>query len=477
MSAVVSTQLVGTSRRTQELNGTAIGIVLAVAANILCVAGGGRIVGHAFVGAAVTVSYLLSRTRPLASIEFTLWVWLLGPQVRRAVDYATSYHDPSVVMIAAPLASLVLLPRIRELRWNGLLRWVRPLLVVTMAIAVGYAVGAVRVGLRPASGALLVWLVPVLFGLQLVVVGRDVDALQDMVERVFVWGALVVGVYGIVQFYVVPGWDAFWMDNVPMASIGDPEPFEVRVFSTLNSPGPMATFLAAAVLFLTGSRHRLRLAAQIAGYVCLALSIVRSAWLACMLGLLLILAVGRARAKTTALLAIGVVVIGVLQVSGPVQTAITDRIDESRDGRQDDSFVARSALYDEMIPTLFDNVVGQGLGSSGVASRLSAEGGGLADLDSGLIDYAYSLGLPAALLAIGALTLGGLELARVGLRRNVLTAGLVAACLSVFVQMLGGNTLTGIGGITFFVLWALGLRQVLTASQWFADTRLGVGRP
>jgi hypothetical protein len=205
------------------------------------------------------------------------------------------------------------------------------------------------------------------------------------------------------------------------------------------------------------------------------LSVVRSGWLACLLGLLIVLAVGRPRAKTTALLAIGVVTIGLLQMSGPVQTTITDRIEEGREGRQDDSFVARAALHEEMVPALVDNVVGHGLGASGVASRLGAGHAGLADLDSGLIDFAYALGLPAALLALGALMFGGLELARAGLRRDVLPAGLVAACLSILVQMLGGNTLTGIGGITFFVLWGLGLRQVLAASQAVRDTRVGLG--
>jgi hypothetical protein len=207
------------------------------------------------------------------------------------------------------------------------------------------------------------------------------------------------------------------------------------------------------------------------------LSVVRSAWLACALGLLIILAVGRPRAKTTALLAIGVVTIGVLQMSGPVQTAIADRINESREGRQDDSLVARAATHNEMVPALVDNIVGQGLGASGVASRLAVDYSGLADLDSGLIDFAYSLGLPAALVALGALTFGGLELARAGLRRDVLPAGLVAACLSILVQMLGGNTLTGIGGITFFALWGLGLRRVLAASQQLEDTRVGHGHP
>jgi hypothetical protein len=468
-----STRLVPLPGSARERIGTAIGIALAIGSNVLCVAGAGSLVGPAFVGAAIVIAYWLSRTRPLAAIEFALWIWLLGPQVRRAVDYAAnSYHDPSLVMVAAPLASLVLLPRVRELRWNGLLRPVRPLLVAATVVMIGYGVGAVRGGVSQATAALLVWLVPLLLGLQTIVVGRDIDELRTTLERVFVWGALIVGVYGIVQFYVVPGWDAFWMDNVSMASIGAPEPFEVRVFSTLNSPGPMAAFLTAAVLFLTDARHPLRLAAQIAGYVCLALSVVRSAWLACLLGLLIVLGVGRPRAKTTALLAIGVVTIGLLQMSGPMQTVIAERIEESREGRKDDSFVARTALHREMVPALVDNTVGHGLGATGVASRVGEDGAGVAHLDSGLIDFTYTLGLPAGLLVLGALTSGSLALARAAKRRDVLPAGLIAACVSLFAQLAAGNTLTGVGGVTFFVLWALGLRHVLAASHEARDTRV-----
>ncbi|CAN5744611.1 hypothetical protein BH23ACT10_BH23ACT10_32500 [soil metagenome] len=442
--------------------GTTAALSLVLAANAACLLGLARGVTAVYVLGAVAIAASLARHRPVATIEFSLWLWILGPQVRRVVDVSTGYHDPSYILVAAPLASLVLLPHIRALRWQGLRRPVRPMLMAVVAVSVGYAVGAVQIGLRPATGALLLWLVPPLLGLQAVAVGDDYAELEAAVERVFVWGALIVGIYGIVQFYAVPSWDAFWMNNAPIASIGSPHPFEVRVFSTLNSPGPLATFLAAAVLYLTSARHPLRVPAQVAGLVCLALSMVRAAWLATLIGLVFVMAAGRSRARATALTALALVAVAILQVSGPVEQAIVDRIDESRAGNQDDSFVARLALHEEMIPALADDVVGRGLGASGVAARLGDGSTGIVDLDSGLLDFAFTLGLPAALFALAAVTMGGAELARSGLRRGVLPVGVVAAGLSILLQMLGGNTLTGVGGVVFFVVWGVGIRALVS---------------
>jgi hypothetical protein len=454
------------SRLSRVPNGTVVGLGFAVAANLVSFAGAARVMTVVFVVGAIVIAGLLARIRPLAALEFAVWLWLLGPQVRRVVDHATGYHEPSLILVAAPLASLLMLPAVRRVRHRGIGRTVRPLLVTAAAIAAGYAVGALRVGLQPATAALLVWAVPVLFGLQVVAVTDNVSDLRATVDRVFIWGALIVGIYGVVQFYAIPSWDAYWMLNSSMNSIGTPEPFEVRVFSTLNSPGSLAMFLAAAVLYLADTGHRLRVPAQIVGYGVLALTLVRAAWLGCLLGLVVLLITGSARAKATVLMALALVTVAVLQISGPLQTVITDRIDETREGRQDDSFVARMALHSEIVPNLANDLLGQGLGASGSASQMATDGAiGRVTLDSGLLDFAYALGLPAALAALGTLVFGGMDLARIGLNSGDISAGAVAGALSVLVQMIGGNTLIGIGGITFFLLWGFALREVLEASK------------
>lgn len=447
-------------------NGTVIGLVFVLCANAGCVAGVAGLVTIAFIGGGFGIALLLARVRPLAALEFALWLWVLGPQVRRMVDLSTGYHEPSLILLAAPLASLVTLPSVHRLRRLDLVRWVRPLLVAVAAMTLGYVVGAARIGLQPATAALLSWIAPVLFGLQLIAVGDDVDDLRATVERFLTWSTLIVGVYGVAQFYIVPPWDALWMDNAPMNSIGVPEPFEIRVFSTLNSPGPMAVFLAAALLYLAGARHAWRVPAQVAGYAALALSLVRSAWLAWLLGIVLVVAAGRSRARTTAVIAVIAIAVCALQLSGPMQQVVADRLDETREGRQDDSLVERLALHRAMVPALAGEAIGNGLGATGNASTLGTDSStGLAVLDSGLIDFGYSLGLPAGLLALGALWYGGLELARAGLRRGVVGAEIIAGGASVLVQLLFGNALAGVGGVMFFLLWALALRDLVEASS------------
>lgn len=457
------------------LDGTAVGITFALGACAMSLAGGARAVTPAFVVGGVAVAYLLSRTRPLASAEFALWLWLLGPLVRRVVDGVTGYHDPSPILLAAPLASLVMAPRIRQLRWQPVGRAARPLLIMGVALGSAYAVGAVQSGIRPATAALLVWMVPPLFGLQILVIGRDVEALRAMVQRTFVWGALLVGGYAVVQFYVVPSWDAFWMDHTSMTSIGRPHPFEVRVFSTLNSPGPMAMYLAAAALYLTSTTHPLRFAAQLAAFAGLALSLVRSAWLGCLVGLLIVLAAGRSRERMTALVAVGVLAVAALHVSGPVQAVIAERISDSREGTGDDSFQGRLYRHETVLPSLVDDVVGTGLGSAGGGGLGRGGPSGIDDLDSGLLAFGVALGLPAAAVALGAVAYASFAVTRAGLRRDALPIGVVAAGVALLSQMVAGNVLTGVTGMTFYLLWSSALLDVLAGPDGTTRTAAGPG--
>lgn len=452
--------------RLRELNGTALALTLAVVANVGCLVGVGQLVAPVYVGGAVAVAVALARTRPLVSCEFAMWLWLIGPQVRRAVDLATGYHEPSVVLAAAPLATLATLPYVRRVRHVRPSWGVRPLLVAGVAVCVAFAVGALRAGPVPATVALLSWLVPVLFGLQVIAVTDDARELRAMVERVMVWATLVIGSYGIIQFFLAPPWDTHWMSNVPLSSIGVAEPLRIRVFSTLNSPGSLGMFLPAALLLLTDARHRLRTTAQVVGYITLALSLVRSAWFACLLGLLLVVLLGQRRARTTVAAVAAIVVGGALLFGGPILAVVGDRIAETLEGTTDDSFAARVELHEQMAPVLADQPTGYGLAASGNESQLAdVETPGLVSMDSGLLEFGLAFGPPLAIMVLGALIAGGSRLMRVGVRGDYIAAGTAAAALSVLVQMAFTNALTDVGGMTFYLLWALGLSEVRNGSR------------
>ena len=120
------------------------------------------------------------------------------------------------------------------------------------------------------------------------------SALQGVVEQLrgagTVTGRSMFGGYGIYQFFFLAPWDAFWMRVVQMDSIGRPAPFEVRIFGTLNSPGPYADMLAASLLVALGASGRLPWLAGMPAVVALLLSLVRAAWVGYAAGLFLLLA-------------------------------------------------------------------------------------------------------------------------------------------------------------------------------------------
>ena len=67
------------------------------------------------------------------------------------------------------------------------------------------------------------------------------DEQKQAVEKCFTWAVLLLGAYGIYQYIAPPPWDCAWLEGLPGGyenlSFGHPTPFEIRVWSTSNSPG------------------------------------------------------------------------------------------------------------------------------------------------------------------------------------------------------------------------------------------------
>ena len=125
--------------------------------------------------------------------------------------------------------------------------------------------------------------------------------MEAKLVRTFLEIGTLAGAYALYQFVAIPPWDAEWMRNVEMTSIGLPEPFAVRVFGTLHAPGVLAMFLLVPIGTLWLSRPTLsRLPAVCLVSAALLLSQVRAAWIGVMLsGCLLMLRLpGRAKTRT-----------------------------------------------------------------------------------------------------------------------------------------------------------------------------------
>lgn len=178
----------------------------------------------------------------------------------------------------------------------------------------------------------------------------------ELLTRIIPVLGLPVGVYGLIQFFVLPVWDSRWMTASMLTSIGSPEPMQVRVFSTLESPGPAAAYLGLAIVLsiarATRSRGGRRLFWITLGLLDLPAFIltgVRSTLLALFLAVVLVLFLqGRGVARAVPLL-LGGALYGALSFTLTALAGTSQILSSSRysdfDPSTDISFQARIQLF------------------------------------------------------------------------------------------------------------------------------------
>ena len=296
---------------------------------------------------------------------------------------------------------------------------------------------------------------------------RLIGASLPLIVGAFGVGLVVTGAYGLYQFFAVPPWDAYWMEqallNDGLNSIGSPKPYEVRVFSTMNAPGPFAVTLMAGLLLLFGGRLSRWWPALALGLVAFALTLVRSSWggFALGLGMLVLRLPWRLRVRYTGLLTL-LVLLGLPFLStGPLGQVLGERFGTLSDIQSDTSFNDRLGLYAESGAFLATRPLGAGLGATGVGADLS-RGQALQDLDSGLIALAYSFGLLGTLyFAAGAFYVLGV----CAYRGFVSPSRFERACAGVTVatgsQLIFGNSWTGVAGMGLWFFAACGLAALI----------------
>ena len=432
-------------------------------------AGAGGLVQLGFpAGALLLALWLLATRRTAQYVEFVLWLWLLAPGLRRIVDLGLGWNPVSPIMLAAPVATLVcLLPALSGRR--RLHPTMGASLVIALA-AVGYGVlvGVLVVGVGSALAAALAWLPPLALGLYVATSNSVEDAdLLAVVRRTALLGCLLLGSYGLLQFVSPPPWDVFWLENAPITSAGYPVPYEVRVFSTLNSPAPFACVLGVLLVLLTGCRGRSRPLAMLAAFVAFGLSVVRTAWLGYVVALFTLLAPGRTRLLRSAVVGIGLPALLLVLYGGLVTEVIASRLtDTTKSGTQDESFTDRVEFYRTVLPQVLVDPVGEGVGSTGVATKVGNAGelGERGNFDGGALEILYVFGLPVGLAFLVSIVLAVRAAWTVASRRGDLEKAMAAALVGLLVQLPLFNPITTPSGIFFWLLVGVLARSSATTA-------------
>ncbi len=414
-----------------------------------------------FPAAVCLIGYRLYRRNESYFLSFLLWITMLAPLLRRLVDWRASYQEPNLILIAPLL--LMLLPAIsfpqRLRRVPAFLR--SAVLLCFSAILFGAGVGMIR---HPGTGVILAvvtWSAPIVLCVFAATL-RERDSLTRVLTRTFAGGVLLMAIYGVYQFVAAPPWDVYWLEAVRRGvasiapSFGQPRPFEIRVWSTMNAPGPFAVVMSAALLWLATQETGWMVLISLSGYAALLLSLVRSAWLQTALGLVILLLGTRPRLPLRGVLALFVTlaITGATLYQLPEAADIRQRIDTLSNLHSDASANEREDLHRYMA-----NVIARSPLGDGMDTEYELHG---FPLDSSLVVLFYKTGWIGGSLYLLAMARLTFEVLR-RLRRS--GGGAIAAAaifLTSLTQIAAGDILFRQGGLLMWLFVGIWTRLIFS---------------
>jgi hypothetical protein len=334
-----------------------------------------------------------------------LMVFCFVSLVRRLIDVQAGWDPANPVLLTPYLCGSLTVFSFFSYWARPRPRYLGPMLLLLACVIYGAVLALLEDRLAAGAADLLKWSIGPLFAIYLLEQRERLAELRGVLEGTLVGSATAIAAYGIFQYVDPPIWDAEWMKGVAdlgMTSIGQPEPFAVRVFSTLNSPGSLGAILSAAIV--VASKHRLAIALPGMALMAVALALCqyRTLWAATALAVALVIVSRPVLLRPTNLLAIiGVAAsLAATTLIPDISQTVSQRASTLTALQGDESLEERLSQY-RALTRDDDLIVGHGLGQNSVVRKLD----GLAPvvIDSGLIDIWSSLGVIAGTLFLAGL--------------------------------------------------------------------------
>lgn len=356
------------------------------------------VVRPAFVLACAAAGWYAWRRSPGAHLQCALVLFAFAPFVRRLIDLSIGF-DESGFMLVGPLLAIM----IPAASMRGMLEGDRvfggrmaPLLVIASCIAYASAITLFQGEWMNAASGALKWIAPMLYAATLID-RADRDDVIHSAASAFLFILPVIGLYGILQYVDPPAWDRYWMQSATIMSAGQPIPFGVRTFSTMNGPASFATFVAAGfvlVCFLRPGWQPLVFAGPAA--FAFLLSLYRTAWLSLAVGVLFCLLFSATRRRASGLIA-GISGAGLIAaLLTPFGEVITERFATLGSGSEDASAQERLDQFIHLWNQPDSSLFGIGFKISDVGSA------GTMAVDGMLIACWVTMGIVVGMICIAA---------------------------------------------------------------------------
>jgi hypothetical protein len=292
----------------------------------------------AFVLACGFVGWFAWRQSPAMHLQAALILFTFAPFVRRVVDLHIGYDQLGLMLIGPLLAILVPVVHLpRQLEKYCVPEHVMwPLGIVAASVVYAGMLSMAQGDWTNAASGMLKWLAPLLYA-ALLLVSAEREELTKAATSAFAFILPAAGIYAIHQYVDPSDWDIYWMQFAPIPSIGQPVPYGVRVFGTMNAPASFATFTATGLLLIGFSRRLWPALLAIPAALGLLLSLYRTAWISLAVSILFcLLFAGTRRRAGMILIGIGVAVLLAVLFT-PFGDIVADRLSTLSEGTQDGS--------------------------------------------------------------------------------------------------------------------------------------------
>ena len=397
---------------------------------------------------------MLAKKRLPDYIIFCVVLFFIAPFVRRLVDFQLGFSSISLIMLTPYMASLLSIPALIQAVSRSRSSFPLPFILVLASALYGYLLALIEGRFVASTFDFLRWTLPPCVALLIAFSPDHKPEILSKLTNVFLIFIPIISLYGCYQFLSVPLWDALWMINSQITSIGLPVPYQIRVFSILNSPGSCGVILMFGILLCYSAKGILaRFVVPALGTVGLGLTLFRSAWISLAFGLAYIAWLGPMRTRITLLVSLLLVIFAaptILVITGS-EAVIAQRLDTLFNLNNDASTIARSAQYDQFLEQITDNPLGVGFGVGFYGGK--AGEGNVNIIDSGFVEIFFLLGsIFGTLYLTSFLYVSGLSIAA---RAGPQYTGCKAAIVG-YLPLLWSATATA--GEMGFMLWlAVGL--------------------
>ena len=399
--------------------------------------------------------YLYSR-RSSWYAGFVVWLFCAAPLVRRLVDEQAGFDISSPVLLAPYLACSFAALAFFDVFGRKPAVEARPFIAVNLCVGYGLILAVANERLFSGLIDAMKWSCGPLFALYLIQSADRAKSVSSSVNMALLVALPAMSIYGISQYISPARWDADWMTNIQLfdpglLSMGNPLPYEVRVFSTMNSPGSFAALAMVGILVTLQRRTAISLPLVALMTTALLLTQYRAVWFGTLLGVIYLGFAGSAGTRLRIIVSAVAVVFLMTTFSfvPEFRQAITQRIDSISHLQSDRSGEDRWHQYDEFFSNdSVEMIVGAGLAVDGASRRL--DGKKSAVIDSGIIVIFTALGIVVGSLLLVSLA-GSLAISFSRCAESPsANVGYRAAAIASFCQLPFGAIFVGESG---FCVW------------------------